>query len=325
MTIFLIAQKLFNRVRDVHVAILLSVAIGIVIVGGILFSAADGVSVGTGLYWSVTTATTVGYGDVTPANVASRVIAVCVMLTTIPLVGACFALFAGASAVSHLRRMLGLDTHLPASPYTVIYGAHPVLAHVLAELALVDDTVVLVASAKPPHLQADVHYVTGDPTDEEAIRASRPDQADRALIACASDADTLIVAVALRTSAPDLEIYALSESARVASALRDLGVTHTLSSTELVGHTVAKSLETPSAGNVVLQLVDSSAYSLRERDVEPELVSRTLSQARAVAGALVLGISRDGKVDLGVGDDPVLVAGDRLVELIPCPEGRRAK
>jgi voltage-gated potassium channel len=129
--------------------------------------------------------------------------------------------------------------------------------------------------------------------------------------------------VALRTSVPDLEIYALSESPRVASALRDLGVTHTLSSTELVGHTVAKSLETPSAGDIVLQLVDSNSYTLRERAVDPDLVSHPLSQARAVAGALVLGISHDGHVDLGVGDDPVLSQGDRLVELVPRPEGRR--
>jgi voltage-gated potassium channel len=325
MAIFLIAQRLLNRVRDVHIAALLSVAVVIVIVGGILFAVTDGVSVGTGLYWSVTTATTVGYGDVTPANTASRVIAVCVMLTTIPIVGASFALLAGATVVSHLRRMLGLDTHPPSAPYTVVYGAHPVVTHVLAELAQADDAVVLVATDKPPHLRSDVHYIAGDPTDEEAIKASRPEQADRVLIACGADADTLIVAVALRTSAPDLEIFALSESARVASALRDLGVTHTLSSTQLVGHMVAKSLETPSAGDVVRQLVDSSAFFLRERAVDADLVSRTLSQARGVAGALVLGISRDGKVDLGVGDDPVLAAGDRLVELVPCPEEQPRK
>jgi voltage-gated potassium channel len=324
MTIFLIAQRLLGRVRDVHIAALLGLAALVVVVGGIAFSATDNVGVGTGLYWAVTTATTVGYGDVIPHNGASQVIAVCVMLTTIPIFGACFALLAGATVVSRLRRMLGLEPHLPPPPYTVVYGASPVVTHVLAELATADDAVVLVAADRPPHLRPDIHYIAGDPTDEESIKASRPEQANRALIACTSDSDTLIVAVALRTSVPGLEIYALCESSRVACALRDLGVTHTLSSTELVGHTVAKSLETPGAGNIVLQLVDSTAYTLRERAVDAHLVSHTLSQARAIAGTLVLGISHDGHVDLGVGSDPVLGPDDRLVELVAKPAGPRA-
>jgi Trk K+ transport system NAD-binding subunit len=237
-------------------------------------------------------------------------------------VGASFALFAGTTVIKHLRRMLGLDTELPPSPYTVVYGAHPVVATVLAELVDADDSIVLVAPDRPAGLHDKVHYLAGDPTDEALIKSSRPDQADRALIACESDADTLIVAVALRTSTPDLEIYALSESARVAKALSDLGVPRTLSTTRLIGHAVAKSLETPSAGDLIYQLISSTSYELRERVVEEGAATQPLSRVRATTGALVLGIARDGKVDLGIDDDPALGAGDRLVELVPCSEER---
>jgi hypothetical protein len=48
----------------------------------------------------VTTATTVGYGDVTPRNTAGGVIATGVMLTTIPIVPAVFALVAGRGVSS---------------------------------------------------------------------------------------------------------------------------------------------------------------------------------------------------------------------------------
>ncbi len=202
-----------------------------------------------------------------------------------------------------------------------MFGSHPIVTQVIADLAEADDPVVLVAADEPARLAERVLYVPGDPTAEDVIAGTHPDRANRALIACTDDADTLIVAVALRTSAPDLEIYALSESSRVAGALRDLGVAHTLSSTRLVGHTVAKSLETPGAGDVVLQLVDSEAYTLVERAVDAGLASRKLSEARAVAGSLVLGISRDGHVDLGVGGDPVLADGDRLIELVAQPKG----
>jgi voltage-gated potassium channel len=322
MSLFLIAQRLLNRVRDVHIAILLGAAATIVVVGGIAFSATNHIGVGTGIYWSIVTATTVGYGDVIPKNGASQVVAVCVMLTTIPLVGASFALFAGTTVIKHLRRMLGLDTELPPSPYTVVYGAHPVVSPVLAELIDTDDTVVLVAPDRPAGLHHKVHFLAGDPTDEELIKTSRPHQADRALIACEADADTLIVAVALRTLATDLEIYALTESPRVAKALTDLGVSRTLSTTRLIGHAVAKSLETPSAGDLIFQLIRSTSYELRERVVEEGAASRPLSQIRSTTGALVFGIAKDGKVDLGIKDDPTLSAGDSIVELVPCTEER---
>jgi voltage-gated potassium channel len=114
---------------------------------------------------------------------------------------------------------------------------------------------------------------------------------------------------------PKLEVYALTQSPRVARALQELGVGHTLASDELVGHTLAKSLETPEAGDLLLQLVDTENYRLGEREVDQTLVSRPLSEARATAGSLVLGIARDGHVDLGVGNDPVLSAGDTLIVL----------
>ena len=110
---------------------------------------------------------------------------------------------------------------------------------------------------------------------------AEPERASRALIACIEDADTMVVAVALHGMAPQLKKYALTQSPRVARALRELGVKHTLSSEELVGHTVAKSLETPEAGDLLLQLVDATGYRLDEQIVDDAMASQPLSQARA--------------------------------------------
>ena len=316
MPIFLIA-RLARRLRRFKELTLLTTAVVILVVGAALFSLTQHVSIGLALYWAITTATTVGYGDVLPHNTVGRVIASVVMLTTIPMIGAVFALVAGASVAGHIRRFLEMQDRLPEGPFTAVYGSHPTIARVLAELVRCGDPVVLVAETKPPALSEEVHFLAGDPTDDALIRRSEPARADRILIACENDADTLVIAVSIHSLAPQSQIYVLTQSARVAAALNDLGVSHTLASDELIGHTLAKSLETPRAGAVLLSLVDSNSYRLIESEVTPDLISRPLSAARGGSDNLVLGVYRDGKVDLGVSDDPVLSADDRLILVKP--------
>lgn len=317
MALFLVAARLVGTLNRNRIRALLGIALVTVLGGAAAFSVTDHVSYGLGLYWAVTTATTVGYGDVTPHNTASRVVAAAVMLTTIPVLGAVFALWTGSAAVNRIRRILGMDNHLPHRPYTIVFGSHPVVPRVLDELVSTDDQAVLIARDKPAGLDERVHFMAGDPADESVMRRCDLSRANRALIACQDDSDTLIIAVALHTLARGLEILALTHSSSVARALHELGVSRTLSSEELVGHTLAKSLETPQAGDLLLSLVDSTRYRLKQTPVEPDLVSQPLSRARAASGRLVLGIAREQRVDLGVGDDPVLDAGDNLVVLEP--------
>jgi voltage-gated potassium channel len=315
MPIFITITRRLRGLPHRRVWSLIGIAVLIILVGAGLFSITQHDSYWLALYWAITTATTVGYGDVLPHNTIGRVIASAVMLTTIPIVGAIFGILAGVSAVNHIRRLLGMDMRLPKEPYTVIFGVDPIVPRVLEELAHRDTTVVLVAAEKPSGTPVDVVFVAGDPTDERVIARAKPQEAELALIACEQDADTMVVAVTLHTIAPKLKMYALTDSPRVARALQDLGVTHTLSADELVGHTVAKALETPEAGDLLLQLVDATGYRLEEQIVDDALAVKTLSQARADPGRLILGIAHDGHVDLGIGGDPQLSAGDRLIVL----------
>src|SRR5579863_4313273 len=160
MPIFLIARfaRRFSRYKEIA---LLSAAVGILVIGAGLFSLTQHVSIGVAMYWAITTATTVGYGDVLPHNTAGRIIASVVMLTTIPLVGAVFAMFAGASIVGRIRRFLDMEDSLPDKPYTAVYGSHSTVAHVVAELARSGDPVVLIAATKPPGLPEGVRFLGG--------------------------------------------------------------------------------------------------------------------------------------------------------------------
>jgi voltage-gated potassium channel len=315
MPLFLLIAGVFERLRRNRIRTLIGFAVLIIVIGGALFSLTDHVSIGTGIYWAVTTATTVGYGDVIAHHTSSRIVAAAVMLTVIPTVGAVFALAAGAAVLSRIRRLFGMDHALPAEPYAIVFGTHQVIARVLDELSRAGDPVVLVAPEQPAGLPPGVHYLAGDPTDEALVLKCELHRATRALIACDNEADTLVIAVAIHSIAPELEVFALTQSKAVARALRELGVTQTLAADELVGHTVAKSLETPQAGSLLLQLIDNANYRLVETAVDPALVSQPLSKARALADALVLGIAHGNQVDLGLVDDPVLGAEDRLIVL----------
>lgn len=290
--------------------------------GGILFAMAEHYSVGTGLYFAVTTATTVGYGDVTPHNALGRVIAVAIMLTTIPLLGAVFALWAGAVSSARIRRLLGMEHHVPSGPFRLVVGWHPTVPRVVEELQRLGLSAVVVADVDPEGLPGEIELFRGDPTNRAVLRRAHPERAEQALIVGTDDGDVLVIAVLLRELAPELAVAALTQSSAVAEALQDLGVSRTLSSDELLAHTLAKSMETPHAADLLLRLVDSERYELKEVEIRPDEIGKELSALRDQRDELVLGLISVGDheaVSLGVGSDPEAAAGDRLLVLLEAP------
>jgi voltage-gated potassium channel len=302
-----------------HVAALLTAAIVCMLGGGVLFAATQHYPLTTGLYWAITTATTVGYGDVTPHNAAGRLVASAVMLTTIPLLAAVFALLTGAAAAAGVRRILSMRHRFPAGTYRMVLGMDPSVPAILDELAAAGDAVVLVADVDPASVRPDVHVIRGDPTQPTVIRQARPQDAQQVLITGTTDGDVLVSAVILRQQAPDLPVVALVRSSSVREALRDLGVHQAISGEELIAHTLAKSLEAPHAGEMLAQLVGSDQHSLTEVQADAAAVGKALSAIRDERSGLVLGLVHDGRFLLGIDEDPVVAAGDRLLVARPAP------
>lgn len=294
------------------------VAIGAVcLLGGAAgFAGTQHVSFGTGLYWAITTATTVGYGDVTPKDGVGRAIASLVMLTTIPLFASAFALFAGAVAASHLRRLLSMVRFEASGGEVVVYGDDPVVSRV-AETLLGAERRVIVVSQSNLELPDDVRHLRVDPTSEEAVRRSHPERAAALLVTGATDADVLVTAVLVRQAAPAVPTVALARSASVCRALRELGVPVQLSANEVVVQTLAKSLEAPHAGEVLLRLMASDGYRMREVLAGPEDVGRALDEVRGRHRGLVLGLVRADEVHIGVIENPLVETGDHLVVVEP--------
>jgi voltage-gated potassium channel len=306
-----ILLRVFGVPQRRHVLLLLGSVAAVVLLGGELFALAEGLPFTTGLYWAITTATTVGYGDITPHNPVGRLLASLVMLTTIPLLAAAFALVSGAAAAAGVRRILAMHTQFPTGTYRLVVGMSPTVPAILNELARSGIPVVLVADIDPATVREGVHVVRGDPTDEATIRRAQPAGAEQALITGGSDGDVLVSAVLLRKQAPSLTVTALVSSPSVREALHDLGVRQTISASEMVSRTLAASLETPHAGDMISQLIGNRDLLA---EISPETaVGKPLSVVRNERAGLVLGLVRDGKFTLGIGDDPVVAPGDRLL------------
>ena len=205
-----------------------------------------------------------------------------------------------------------MRTTFPDGTYRLIVGMSPTVPAILDELAGAGIPVVHVADVDPASARSGVHVVRGDPTDEGVIARARPAGAEQALITGTSDGDVLVSAVLLRKQAPALIITALVDSPSVREALHDLGVQQTVSSRELVSRALAAALETPHAGEMLSQLV-GQRDTFAEVEAGAAAVGRPLSEIRSERLGLVLGLVRDGQFDLGLADDPVIAAGDRLL------------
>jgi voltage-gated potassium channel len=295
-----------------HVVTILCLVVIAVLAGAGLFSLAEGLPFTTSLYWAVTTATTVGYGDITPHNPIGRLIASLVMLTTIPLLATAFALASGAAAAAGVRRILAMRSQFPEGTYRLVVGMSSIVPAILDEMAGMSIPAVLVADIDPATVRSGVHVIRGDATVEAVIARARPQGAEQALITGASDGDVLVSAVLLRKQAPSLTITALVNSPSVREALRDLGIRQALSASELLSRTLAASLETPHAGDMLSQLI-GSRDAFAEIEVGPAAIGKSLSAIRSERAGLVLGIVRGGEFTLGMRDDPVIVPGDRLL------------
>jgi len=315
MPIFMALTSFLKKFTRNQIAALFVIVVVVILAGAGAFAATQHVSYGTAIYWAITTATTVGYGDVVPHNAAGRAIAALLMLTAIPLLGGIFAVATAAATSIKVRQLLHLENRIPTQPFVAVYGMSPIVPAVVAELAAGGEQVVVVADIDPDRsgLPGGVHLIAGDPTREEVVRRSQPELARRALVSGTDDGAVLVTCVLLRHLAPDLPLIATVSSGRVATALKDLGVQAAVSAEELVGHTLAKSLEAPHAGPLLLRLLGSESYRLSEMPVPADFVGRPLSELREHYEGLVLGLVQKDDVVVGIGRDPTVTSADQLL------------
>ncbi|PSR21884.1 MAG: hypothetical protein C7B43_21045 [Sulfobacillus benefaciens] len=309
----------WQRVSKHQILFLTGLIVLIMIVSATLFSQTQHVSWLIGLYWAVTTVTTVGYGDVTPHNTVGRWIAMGTMLTAIPLAGAAFAGWAAAIVSIQLRKVWGMTMN-KIHNHLVILGYSPLLIHILPDLLSEHPQAVIVSPLSSSELPDNLPCITGDPTHPHILAKASLPMAQQIVVVGESDGAVLMTAIEAHRIAPKTPIFAITQSRQAAQTLKDLGMTHSVASQDLLGHTLAKSLATPHAADFFVALLTSPDLALEEISVQQNWVGQRLDELELALSSTILAVIRQQQVILPL-RHPVIEADDTILLLRPPAPG----
>ena len=306
---------IWQRMSRHQILFLTGVIVVIMIVSATLFAETQHVSWFIGLYWAVTTVTTVGYGDVTPHNTGGRWIAMGTMLTAIPLAGAAFAGWAAAIVSIQLRKVWGMTMNKTHN-HLVILGYNSLLIHILPDLLAEHPQAVMVSPLSSAELPDNLPCITGDPTHPHILAKASLPLAQQIVVVGDSDGAVLMTAIEAHRLAPQTPIFAITQSRRAAQTLKDLGMTHSVASQDLLGHTLAKSLATPHAADFFVALLTSPDLGLEEIPVQPDWIGHNLDELDLAFSSTVLAVIRQQQIILPL-RHPVVETDDTILLLRP--------
>lgn len=163
--------------------------------------------------------------------------------------------------------------------------------------------VVVANDIDPTSIPNQVSFLKGDPRDANILHKARATHAKHAIITGTRDGDILETAIALKEIASEIPITVSTRSELASRALQALGIDRTLVWQELLGHTLAKSLQAPHAGKLLTKLVNSDEFFIKEIPVTPAMVGQSFHAVRTEHPEYVLGLAQGGEVMLGVRED----------------------
>lgn len=312
---FVLFARLLQTITRRTEVYLTVAAIICILTGAALFAHFEHHTFLTALYWAVVTASTVGYGDIAPHTEIGRIITVGVIITSVPLFGALFSILAARIAEAKIRRLVGMEYIGLQRNHVLVLGNADETLNVIEALKGMDHIILVAQDIEPTAIPKNVSYINGDPRDPHVLAKARPNTAKHAVIVGARDGDILETAIALREVAKDIPVTVSTHSALASRALQSLGINRTLVWQELLGHTLAKTLQAPHAGGLLLQMVNSDEFVIQEVPVSSDMIGQPFWTVRSAHPDYVLGLAQHEDVLLGVRHNPIIEEGATLLIL----------
>jgi voltage-gated potassium channel len=260
----------------------------LIFVAGVFFASTigfviNGWSLGDALYMVTLTIFSVGYGEVRPIDTPTlRLLAITTIVLgctgMIVLTGALVQVFAHYQ----LRRLMGIDRmHSEIdrlTGHTIICGLGRIGHQLAKELSLARSPFVLVErdAGKLAEAQAMGYLcLTGDATDEGALREAGIERARVLATVLPDDAANVFITLSARSLNPRLEIIARGEAPSTEGKLIHAGADRVVLPTHIGAERIAELILYPATASVVAESVRlvEMRRSLREFGLEVEVVN----------------------------------------------------
>ena len=273
------------------------------------------------LYYSTVTLSTTGYGDIAPLTPFARFTNIFLItplrfLFLIVLVGTTLEVLTQRTQYEWRSR----KWRKKVSEHTVVigYGIKGRSAvSALLDSGIPPSRIVVVADDDDSVREAadqELTAVQGDARRESVLQQAGINRAKRVVIATDQDATSVLITMLAKRLAPMATIVSAARETSNAQFLRDSGADSVIVTAEAVGRLLSLSLVSPTAGNLMEDLLDSGrGLEMVERDITPEELGVGPDDLDT-GGELVLAVIRDGQTHRFDGNTvKALNRGDKIV------------
>ncbi|MEJ6011304.1 potassium channel family protein [Novosphingobium aquae] len=275
------------------------------------------------IYFTTITITTVGYGDIVPISDQAKLFESFVVT---PIRVFVWLIFLGTAydfvfrnSIDRIRSAMIRNS---LKNHTIIcgYGAGGTFAarELVAGGAKADSIVIVdpdplrIAAATAEGFSA----IEGDATHNSVLKAARIGTACAVLVSTSRDDATALVVLSARQLNPHVQISATARLEENEDLLAQAGANVVLNPIRMGGHMLARAAADRHAVDTLADLASADhGLLLRERPARPAEIGQRLDQ---ITGSVALKLVR-GEETLGFWENPVIMAGDGIVEVIQAP------
>lgn len=270
-------------------------------------------------YWAIVTISTVGYGDITPQNVISKILAIFLIITGVLLMSFMTATFASIFTATRIREGMGLkkidlEKHIVICGFnsnieSVIQGIISYAGKTIPDIVLINSLPESEITGIIEHFPgAPIHYVYGDYTTEATLLRASISKVSSAIILAdpgtegneKADDRTLITTLAIKSMSKDIEICAELLDAKSIPHLRRAGVDQIILSGEFSGFLLANAVLSPGIPQALREIISiQEGADIRREMIPNEFIGKTFRELTMEFidhhGYIVLGIITEKK------------------------------
>ena len=340
LPVFLFLKKFADSISKYNIPRLLLLLVVVAVFGtsGILLFERENESFSTlrdGLWWLFVTITTVGYGDKFPVTTGGMIVGVVVMIVGIGFLGLFTATIASIFVEGAIKEGRGLGK-MKTKNHIIICGWNQKARDIIAEFQLTKATdtgaIVIIANLEnKPVEDRNIHFINGDPSNEDDLKRAGIETAQAAIILAERDlmgneenADAKSILTGLTIKSLNPKVYVClelldpanrrhCELAKVDEVLVSGEMTSRLLSRAALEHGITQffsELITSEYGNEVYKAEIPDEYLGKSFD-------ELLTKLRAEHQAILVGYQRDGRIVTNPKENHVFERGDNIVVLSP--------